>query len=198
MSGCEALITPVAASDEDFSLGRVTASQIYLVPARPEDDAFLYATYASTRAKELALTGWAPDQKEQFLHMQYDAQRRSYAIQLPHAEYSLILCGETPVGRLILDQTPEEIHIVDVALLTQFRRQGIGAILMERIMNEAAQTQRTVRLHVEQFNPALPWYQKLGFLTVSHGPVYAEMVWRPHSIAEVELQVGAGNAGTSD
>jgi ribosomal protein S18 acetylase RimI-like enzyme len=111
--------------------------------------------------------------------MQYEAQRRSYRMQFPDAEYWVIRCDEVAVGRLIVDRTPEEIHVMDIALLPEFRAQGIGSTVMEAIMNEALQAEKTVRLHVERFNPALRWYERLGFGVVSTGPIYLEMVWRP-------------------
>ena len=52
---------------------------------------------------------------------------------------------------------------------------------MKAIMSEAAEGAKTVRLHVERFNPALRWYERLGFEAVSSGPIYLELVWRPGS-----------------
>lgn len=156
---------------------------ISLAPAEASDEAVLYQTFASTRAEEMALTGWNVDQQEAFLRMQYEAQRRSYRNDLPDAEYSVIRCDGTAAGRLILDRTPEEIHVVDIALLPDFRGQGIGSTLMKAIMEEAAHSAKTVDLHVERFNPALRWYESLGFSVVDSGPIYLKMAWRPGSLA---------------
>jgi ribosomal protein S18 acetylase RimI-like enzyme len=126
----------------------------------------------------MALTGWNAEQQEAFLRMQYDAQRRSYRMQLPDAKYWVIRCDGSAVGRLIIDRTAEEIHVVDIALLPEFRKRGIGSTLMAAIIKEASQAGKTVRLHVERFNPALRWYERLGFGVVNSGPIYLEMVWR--------------------
>ncbi len=159
----------------------VSASTVQLEQATPADSAFLYATFASTRMEELSITGWSEEQKEQFLRMQFEAQRQSYLRDLPEAKYFVIHCGTLPVGRLIVERTPTEIHIVDIALLTQFRKQGIGSILMSRVFEEAKQTGKSVRLFVEKFNPALHWYERMGFSVLSAGPIYLEMVWRTGS-----------------
>jgi ribosomal protein S18 acetylase RimI-like enzyme len=161
--------------------GEVSAANLHLAPVRASDETVLYETFASTRADEVALTGWNAEQQEAFLRMQYEAQRRSYLMQLPDAEYFVIRCGNTAVGRLIIDWRPQEIHIVDIALLSEFRRHGIGSALMNAIMREGAQTGKAVSLHVERFNPALHWYESLRFSVVSSGPIYLEMVWRPDS-----------------
>jgi ribosomal protein S18 acetylase RimI-like enzyme len=162
-----------------FDAVEVTASAVWLEQAAPADDAFMYVTFASTRIEELAITGWGDEQKEQFLRLQFEAQRQSYLREIPNAEYSVIHCGTAPVGRLIVERTPAEIHIVDIALQTQFRKQGIGSILMNRIFEEAKQTGKSVRLFVEKFNPALHWYERMEFEVMRVGPIYLEMVWRP-------------------
>jgi ribosomal protein S18 acetylase RimI-like enzyme len=168
---------------EDRTASGISAPAISLSPVTSSDEPFLYQTYCATRTEEMALTGWTSEQQETFLRMQYDAQRSSYLLQLPNAEYSLIRRGEVAVGRLIVDRTPQEIHVVDIALLPAFRSQGIGSILMKAMMKEASQRDKTLRLHVERFNPALRWYERLGFSVVSAGPIYLEMVWRPAQIS---------------
>jgi ribosomal protein S18 acetylase RimI-like enzyme len=172
-------LSPGITEEQGQLTSEVNARVIGLDPVGPSDEAFLYRTFASTRAEEVALTGWSAEQQESFLRMQYEAQRRSYLMQLPDAKYWVIRCDENAVGRLIIDRTPGEIHVVDIALLPEFRQRGIGSSLMTGIMQEAAQGGKAVRLHVERFNPALQWYERLGFSAVSSGPVYLEMVWRP-------------------
>jgi GNAT superfamily N-acetyltransferase len=170
-----------ACSNPSDNCVRLTEPDIFLRPANAADGSFMYTTFSSTRIDELAVTGWSEEQKEKFLRFQFEAQRQSYLSDLPAAEYLVIQSGAAPVGRLIVERTPSEIHIVDIALLTQFRRLGIGSILMRRILAEAEQTGKSVRLFVERFNPALHWYQRLGFEIISAGPIYLEMVWRMRS-----------------
>jgi ribosomal protein S18 acetylase RimI-like enzyme len=160
----------------------INESAVHLVQAASSDDAFMYATFASTRMEELSITGWSEQQKEQFLRLQFEAQRMSYLRDLPEAVYSVIHCGATAVGRLIVERTPTEIHIVDIALQTQFRKLGIGSILMNGMIAEAKHNGKSVRLFVEKFNPALHWYERMGFKVLSTAPVYLEMVWRPAAI----------------
>ena len=198
LSGLNALI---ADGDEGTLTFGISVPPLSLYPVRPSDEPFLYLTFASTRTAEMALTGWNADQQEAFLRMQYEAQRRSYLLQLPDAEYWVIRRHETAVGRLILDRKPEEIHIVDIAILAEFRGQGIGSTLMQAIMMDASEGAKAVRLHVERCNPALGWYERLGFSVVNSGPVYLEMVWQPCSEASgsreargsaAEAEVGSG------
>src|ERR1700722_132047 len=164
---------------EPVSIMAVSVSGVSLAPVVAADEPMLYRTFTGTRADELALTGWNEEQKESFLRMQYEAQRSSYLMQIPDAEYSAICWDGEAVGRLIVERTEKEIHVVDIALLPEFRAKGIGSTLMEAILTEARLAAKAVRLHVERFNPALHWYERLGFQVVNSGPIYLEMVWRP-------------------
>jgi ribosomal protein S18 acetylase RimI-like enzyme len=166
---------------EDQLAPDLSVSAISLEPSRPSDQPFLYQTFASTRTEEMKLTGWNAEQQETFLRMQYEAQRGSYLTQFPDAEYWVILRDEIAAGRLIVDRTPEEIHVIDIALVPEFRGLGIGSAVMDAMMQEASQAAKSVRLFVERFNPALRWYERLGFGVVSGGEIYLEMIWRPES-----------------
>jgi hypothetical protein len=71
-----------------------------LQPVKPENEPFLFAVYASTRVESRALGGWDAAQREAFLRMQFNAQRASYAVQFPNAEYSVIVRDGQDIGRM--------------------------------------------------------------------------------------------------
>ncbi len=150
-----------------------------LRPATAQDEPFLYAVYASTRADELALVDWSDAQKAAFVQMQFTAQHRYYHEQFADAAYQVILCDSVPAGRLYLGRWPEELRIIDIALLPHYRNQGIGSALLEDVLAEAAETGRPVNIHVERMNPALRLYTRLGFRPVEDQGVYLLMQWRP-------------------
>jgi GNAT superfamily N-acetyltransferase len=154
------------------------ADRVSLRPAVDADLAFLLAVYAGTRADELAMTDWDEARKAAFVRMQFDAQHAYYREQFPDAAYDVILLDGEAAGRLYLNRSPDEIRIVDIALLPGRRGQGIGSVLLARIQEEAAREGKPVRIHVERFNPALRWYEKLGFTPVADHGVYLFMEWR--------------------
>lgn len=156
-------------------------TKIDLQPVRDEDEPFLFELYASTRADEMALVAWDQSQQELFLRMQFNAQRSSYAAQFPNADYRIIVHDGKLAGRLIVDRSGEEILLLDIALLPEFRNTGIGSVLMKQIMDEAARAQKPVKLHVEQFNRARRLYERLGFKVIGDSGIYLEMVWKPDS-----------------
>lgn len=136
---------------------------ITLRPVGPDDEAFLYELYASTRAAELAAYGWDTTQQAAFLQLQFRGQRAHYA-EYPNADEQIILDDGRSIGRLFVARLEKEIRLVDIALLPAWRGQGIGARLIEALLAEAARAGLPVRLHVEKFNPARQLYERLGFV----------------------------------
>jgi ribosomal protein S18 acetylase RimI-like enzyme len=154
-------------------------SSVTLRPATGADRELLLAVYASTREEELSQVQWAPGQREAFVRMQFEAQDRSYRGQNPAGSFDVVEVDGRPAGRLYVDRRPDEIRIVDIALLPQFRGQGTGASLIGRLTQEASATGRCVSIHVEIHNRAALLYRRLGFVAVSERGLYRRMEWRP-------------------
>jgi len=150
-----------------------------LIPVQSSDAPFLMGVYASTRAEELVQVDWTPEQKQAFVAMQYNAQASHYARVYPEAEYSIIQCSEAPAGRLIVQRGHTVLLLMDIALLPQFQRAGIGTAIIRDLMAEACQKGLPVVLHVENFNPARRLYERLGFHVCAEEGFYLEMEWRP-------------------
>jgi ribosomal protein S18 acetylase RimI-like enzyme len=157
----------------------VRGQNITLRDAGPEDLPFLYRVYAGTRTEELDQTGWDEAQKEAFLRMQFEAQHRHYHEHFREASYQIVEREGHPIGRLYLDRRPDEIRIIDIALLPRERRAGIGGALMREILDEAAAAGKPVRIHVERNNPAMRLYHRLGFRQIEDQGVYLFMQWNP-------------------
>ena len=147
--------------------------------ATAEDREFLATVYASTRIEELAMTDWNDAQKADFCQMQFTAQDSHYRLHYPTAEYRVIEDADIAVGRLYLDRWPQEIRIMDIAILPTHRGRGIASHLLKTLQSEAAASDRRLSIHVERFNPALRLYQRLGFQTREDKGVYLLLEWRP-------------------
>jgi ribosomal protein S18 acetylase RimI-like enzyme len=161
------------------SSSRNLSEKVILRTTQPQDDSFLFQVYASTRADEMALVNWNEKQKNDFLLMQFNAQRQHYLTYFPHAEYSLICQVDRPIGRIIIDRSGEELLLMDITLLPEYRNSGIGTRLIENIQNEARAKGLPVRLHVETFNRALHLYERLGFSKIDENGIYLKMEWKP-------------------
>lgn len=157
---------------------------IRLRPATAEDESFLLAVYASTRAEEMALVAWNAVQQDSFVRMQFSAQRASYAAQFPNAEHSIIVEDERDIGRMMVDRSGGKILLIDVALLPQFRGAGIGSALLQQLLDEASRIHQPILLHVDKSNRALRLYQRLGFAIAGENDIYVEMIWKPTAALE--------------
>lgn len=145
---------------------------ISLRPVGPGDDEFLCRVYGSTRELELAQVDWDDGQKDAFVRMQFDAQRVYYAEHYAGASFDVVVVDGEPAGRLYVARWPEEIRIVDIALLPEHRGQGTGSALLGNLLAEGKATGKPVTIHVEKFNPALGLYGRLGFAAVEDRGVY--------------------------
>jgi ribosomal protein S18 acetylase RimI-like enzyme len=148
---------------------------------RPETEAdveFLAGLYASTREEELRPVEWSDEVKKAFLRSQFDAQSLHYKEHYSAAEYWVIEREGQPVGRLYLHYQPKDLRIVDIALMPEHRRHGIGGTILRQLLADAAVTGRAVSLHVEKNNPALRLYQDLGFNVIGEHGYYFLLEWR--------------------
>lgn len=148
-------------------------------PSTSEDLPFLREVYISTRLEEVAATGWPEDQQRAFLEMQFQAQHSHYQQHYPDAAFDVILLDGQPIGRIYVARGADELHVIDIALLPEYRRRGIGSAFLRAACDEAARSGLAVRLYVEQFNPALGLYTRLGFQPTGVHGIYYLLEWRP-------------------
>ncbi|HEY6352739.1 MAG TPA: GNAT family N-acetyltransferase [Candidatus Angelobacter sp.] len=150
-----------------------------LRPVTEADDEFLLTVYAGTRAEELARVPWSAEQKEAFVRMQYAAQKRHYAAEYPQATHDIICVDGVSVGRLYLSRGAEVFHILDITVLSQHRNSGTGSSLMRELLKEAGKASKPVTIYVENFNPSLRLFTRLGFQKVEDTGLLFLLRWKP-------------------
>jgi len=160
-------------------VGEEAFSAVGLRPATSADEPFLLSLFAYTRAEELAFIDLDENQKKAFIAMQFRAQSQQYVMSYPHAEHSIILWNEAPIGRLLIDRGDREFTLVDIALLPANRGAGIGSHLLRDLLLAAAAAGKPVKLNVWQSNPARRLYERMGFSPANDAGVYCEMRWIP-------------------
>ena len=141
-------------------------------PANDGDIQFLRALYATTREEEMSMVDWPETQETSFLAMQFEAQHRYYREQFPDAEFLLIERDGEAIGRIYVDRRPNEIRLIDIALIPEARNQGLGESMLLDLLEEAEAATLPVKIHVERFNPAMRLYLRLGFEPVEDRGVY--------------------------
>jgi len=147
---------------------------IELREATSSDEEFLRTLYRSTRLDEVAKFGWSEGEQDAFLTMQFEMQKRGYAIQYPDAEHRIILCDGIQAGRIIVDRAGEMLTLTDIAILPDLRGRGIASRLIARLKRESD----VILLHVDkQNNPARQLYESHGFVPTGETEFAFEMRW---------------------
>ncbi len=131
------------------------------------DHAFLQHLFATTRDDEMAMVPhWNAEQKQEFLHSQWSAQLGHYQRHYPGARHEILLDKRSgrPIGRLYVDRDIDQIRLMDIALLPEYRNRGIGSALTRDLIDEARANNQFVGLYVWNGNRgAYRFYSRLGF-----------------------------------
>jgi ribosomal protein S18 acetylase RimI-like enzyme len=141
-------------------------------PMTERDLPFVAELYASTRREEVAVTGWPIEVQEAFLAQQHAAQHSHYSLHFADAERLIVERGGEAIGRLYLQDGPDEAHVIDISLLPAWRGQGIGGAILADVLAMARESGKPVIIEVEKPNPARRLYERLGFEVVEDLGIY--------------------------
>jgi GNAT superfamily N-acetyltransferase len=142
-----------------------------------EDNPFLETLYADVHGSEFAALGLSADHLAQLVALRFKAQRMDFATRFPDADHSIISVGDTAIGRVLLNETPAEIRLVDMALLSPLRGARVGASILEQLQTYAAERSLPLRLSVHPQNPATRLFERLGFVTTDLEAGRIDMEW---------------------
>jgi ribosomal protein S18 acetylase RimI-like enzyme len=156
---------------------RASFETITVRPEQPADEAFLFELYASTRREELDAWGWPAEARKAFLTMQFKASQ-NHRIIFPDADFQIVLLDKVNAGRFVVNRSRENLRIVDIALLPEYRNAGVGSALLQKTFGEAAACKKPLRLRVLKGNRAERLYRRLGFETIEENELHLEMEWR--------------------
>lgn len=152
--------------------------QISLRAVIPQDREFLLRVYAAGREVELSVLPFDDAQKRAFCEHQLAAQTSYYEEKFPHATHVVILLGGECVGRLYVDRRDALISILDLAVLAEHRKKGVGTHIVKALLDEAALSDKRVGVYVESFNPAQKFFRDLGFELVESDQMNLYFEWK--------------------
>jgi GNAT superfamily N-acetyltransferase len=158
---------------------RDLAARVALRPVEvPADDEFLQRLYFDTR-DDLSSFALPAEHIEKLLAMQYTAQKMQYEADFPNAGHYIIELDGRCAGRYMISRRPDDILLVDIAVLTELRGQGIGSFVLQCGLHEARREGKAYRLHVLRHSRAHSLYERLGFIVTAESPSHYEMEWGP-------------------
>ena len=139
-------------------------------PAAAADEPFLRKLYGTARPE---LADWDDEARATFVEVQLRAQRLEWDARFPGSTDEVLLLDGNPVGRVWIAWSPKECRLLDLSLLPEHRRSGIGSEVVGEVLAEADRRGVPARLTVERTNgPSLAFCARLGFRAVTEDPVY--------------------------
>ncbi|MBZ5620035.1 MAG: GNAT family N-acetyltransferase [Acidobacteriia bacterium] len=140
---------------------------LFVRPALPQDEQFVYELAWQVMHDQLHAWRWDPNIRHALLDLQVRSKRNAYAAAHPHADYAIIMLDDQPVGHMIIDRSGEFYDLVDISILPKHRGAGIGTRLILALSMEAEMVHKNVRLYVSISNPrAADLYRRLGFRVI--------------------------------
>ncbi len=154
---------------------------LYMRPARDSDKSFIETLYKSTR-DDLRMADADTEYIEEIIEIQHRAQTQGYGDKFPNAMYFIIEKHTERVGRVVVDFGPNEIRIVDIALIPAAQNHGFGKGVVQSLQAASASTRVPLLLAVEHINVgARRLYASLGFQLEERSDLYDLLIWHPTS-----------------
>ncbi len=85
--------------------------------------------------------------------------------------------GES-VERFYVARNQETIQILDIAVLPERRRHGVGSTLIQELITEAETSGKAVQVYVESFNFSLSLFERFGFTKVAEEGFNLLLEWQ--------------------
>jgi ribosomal protein S18 acetylase RimI-like enzyme len=158
--------------------------EVSLRDATKADDEVLFSLFAVSRADLLvAIAGLDDQQRESLMRLQFQAQQAQYRGHYPNARQDLVVMHGDIIGQIQIAVLDDELRLVDLSLLPEYRNRGFGGALLRDLLEEAADANKRVILHVSQGNPAARLYERYGFSHAGDQGIYWRMEWVPSCTA---------------
>lgn len=139
----------------------MTGPAVTLRPATPEDVEFACRVSRDTmRVHALATFGtWNEEEVRQRCSKNI-AAGFTRIIELDGAQ----------IGIYVVERAPDHVQLLQIFILADYQRRGIGSHLIENLLAEARAASLPLRLRVLRVNPAFDLYRRLGFNVVQETP----------------------------
>ncbi len=137
------------------------------------DEGFLFDLFRERRLAEFAALPAA--QAEGLLRMQFRVRNEGYRSRFPESGPRIVVVGGERAGTLWTAWKSGELHLIDIAVLERFQRQGVGRGLVGALIAEARGQGGAVVSSVAKSNAgSLRFHEKLGFVIFEQDAMY----WR--------------------
>ncbi len=151
-------------------------------PRRDDDLPFIEALHAEMDAERLLVDEAGFDEKvtQDLLKTQSKARDAGHENADWDKKECVIEFNDDLVGSMVVYQDKEEIRLADLIISRSHRGLGVGYAIMSSIQQEAAASNRVLRLHVDKTNTdAIRFYEQSGFRLLEDRGRYWFVEWTP-------------------
>ena len=155
----------------------MTSVEVSLRPESEEDFEFLQELFFSVREDDSGFRELIPSARNQLLTEQCHFQHSHYRQKFPQAYFLIIEVAGKRAGRYYINHSPDELRVIDISLLPQYRRYGIGSQLVSRTQEEARHQKLPLRLYARVEDQSDGFYRRLGFVETDRTDSHIAMEW---------------------
>jgi len=99
-------------------------------------------------------------------------QRDIHRQRWQERSWSIIEISGQPIGTVSVDERGDHIRFGEFYLLKQYQRQGIGTLVLQRVINQSDAVSLPVRLEYLRWNPVASLYRRHGFKPASENDTH--------------------------
>lgn len=125
-------------------------------PARESDFEWLLALRLTTMSEHFEASG-----------LSLPEQEHAHRLSQEYSAIEVVQMDGSDVGMVKVIRETDLWHLIQIQLLPEHQRKGIGTFIIEAFLVEASAQHRPVTLQVLKANPAKGLYERLGFSVVA-------------------------------
>jgi len=157
------------------------AANVSLRPEMSEDVPFLEELFIANKDDAEGWRQLLPAERTRLLKEQSALQRIHYRKFYPQAWFTIIEVEGKPAGRLCVNQSRQEMRVVDISILPEYCQHGIGSRLIQQVITESTRLKSPLRLCAELGSAVHTFYKKLGFREIKRDGTHIHYQWAPIS-----------------
>jgi GNAT superfamily N-acetyltransferase len=157
------------------------ANALWLAPTTEDHQVFLQRVFIQSRKALWHSAGLSAPWLDKLLADQFALHQRA-PIDEEKQRYSYVISAQGQwVGRLLMRSDATTLHLLDIALLPEQQKQGIGQKVMNYLQQQARARHQQLTLDADETNRAFQWYLRCGFTITQKVGTLCSMAWNAAS-----------------
>lgn len=145
------------------------------------DEPFLLALFLYCRPDLQYISNLNDENKDLLIKQQFYNRNTEIQKEYPKALLYIVTIENKQIGQFYIQRDIDNIHLIEIGLIPEFRGLGIGSRVIKDLLKEANINNQIVSLKVMWYNiRAKNLYLKLGFKIIEDTGIFCSMKWHPN------------------